>query len=202
MLNKAQYYESIQELPLNIFIEIMNTSNYLLLKKSGKGKKEKAFFLWSKIIQEYNSLTENEGQKHIVQLLQFVALMELKIRTVNYCLSSLKMNFNQDLADFANFFGIRTKITRLNKYEGIKKAETELKRMISAVEDKKRELERIEEKNSNKTSKNSFESILLDLSKFQGYSINSKQMTVFEFCLLLNKYKEHIKNVNKRKNGK
>lgn len=202
MLSKAIYYESIRELPMSIFIDIMETENHLLLVKKGRGKKDKAVAIWNNIVQEYNDLTENESQKHAVQLLKFVSLMDLKIRAINHCLYSLKLNFNQDLADMVSYFGIRSKITRLNRFDAIKKAESELKRMISSLEEKRSELENIQKKNNKESGNSGFQSVLIDLSKFQGYRLDAKDITVFEFCLLLNKFKEHIKNLNKKSNGK
>lgn len=202
MLKKATYYESIKELPMSVFIDIIESGNYTLLSKNGKWKEGEAIEIWNKIIQEYNEITESEGQKHVIQLLRFISLMDLKIRTISNCLFSLKLNFNSDIADAVSYLGIRSKITRINRFQAIKRAESELKRMVASMEEKRKELELIEKKNSNSDSSSNFQSVLLDLSKFQGYRIDAKDVTVFEFCLLLNKFKKHIKPVNKKKNGK
>lgn len=187
----GKYYSSCKELPLHNFIMCANNGDLKQMHKSGIYFKECARKKWEEILTEYSTLT-GRNQDGILAIVRYIAFLENKINLIYYCLRSLQKNYNQKLADELNGLGLKVKIKRINISQGIRIAVSEVKRMEQSILDKNKELEGL-----NKNG-NDFESLLIDLSKYQGYQIDTRKTTVYEFCKLTDKYKKHIQELNKK----
>lgn len=77
LVRHSKYYLNCSELPLNIFCEVANTSDYsLLIKRKGYRDESKEIEIWSNIILEYSQL-EGDGTAND-RLEKIITLNELK----------------------------------------------------------------------------------------------------------------------------
>lgn len=195
---KAEYYKSCAEITLYLFGKIIESGDLSLIDKKGKGKDAERSFHWNNIFNEYLELSKNENQHHILELMKYVSFMKIKIDLIYKCIQSISKNYNKELVDQLKKLGIRTKINRVTSHEDIRKVLTEVKKINISLKEKEKELENLT-KNENKEK--GFENILVDLSKFQGYRLDDKEISVKEFCSILNRYNDYHKSLKKR-NGK
>lgn len=198
MFKKSIYYNSAKDMPFYNFIQIVETGDLKYVMLSGKGKADIKLKRWNSIFSEYTKLTSNDNQNHILSLVKYVAFMSVKIDLILFCLRSIEKAYNKELSDLVNILGVKVKIDIVDTHKSIKIASSEIKRMKTSVDEKQKEIDDMSKNSS--TNSGDFESLLLDISKHQGYAIKSKEISVFEFCILLNRYSNFVKKSNK-KNG-
>lgn len=196
----AVYYNNIKEIPLSIFMQIIDGGDTSLLRIKGFFKKKDTNDIWKIIINEFSEMMGVENNHHTIGLIKYISLMNQKISLIEFCIRSLARGYNDDLSKMLNALGVRNKIKEDDLINSLNIALTETKRMRFSVNEKEQELNASHGK-SNDSLSDQIENLLLDLSKYQGYKID-QSMTVYQFCILTKKYKDYIKELNKKNNGK
>lgn len=195
MFRKPKYYNSCKTLPLSIFIDVLeDEKNIDKLVISGKVKTDYLFLLWENIFEEYNELNGSGSSKAMLRKSKFISKQKIKIIVLSRALNSLAMKYHLPTILFLKEQGFRTEIRYKTFFEDFKKANAELKGIISQVEQAEQELKGNEKIDVRKE----FTQTLLSLSKFLGFNY-SKENTVYEFCQAVKLMNESVKINN---NGK
>lgn len=199
LFNKPKYYDSCNDLPLYNFIKLLSTKDLSYLVISGKPKNLPE--VWDKVFNEYVQLTGSEKQTQILALTKEVAYLGNKIFMVNSVIYSLRIQYSEELVGVLKKLGftISLNVKNLKDYERqLDLLSTRLKSTISIYEKKAEELKKINSSDDNETNiESQYLGWLTELSKFQGYRLNPKDITVTEFVNILNNYKEAAKKVKK-----
>lgn len=190
-----RYYRSIKEIPLYNFIEIIETNDLKFLMKHGPGRRKKKIQIWEKIFDEYITLTNDKKVNNVFLLARFVTFERFKISLLMILLNSIRKQWNTELAEKINSLGIRSRITEDTFHRDIIRINGEIKLMVLSLRKKEKELK---DKNKGEQSgRNEWVKLLMDLSKYQGYRINPKKITVYEFCIILLNYKDEAQQIKK-----
>lgn len=193
-----RYYKTCEELPLSIFIDILETDNLSLLIKWGYVRNAKLVDAWDSIFEQYNKLIGNRSNDAILRNVKYVSKLKIKIKCLNHALTCLAMGYHLPAIQFLNRNGIRTRIKRATFVSDFKKARTEVKSMISHLEAKQKELDNLKQEEQN--IKKDFTRTILMLSQFLGYAYKPNEHTVFEFCMAINLMNET--NAKREKNNR
>lgn len=191
----ATYTTQTKDISLYNFIKVYEQKNFRLLKTRGIYTKKQGARAYDLLISEFTELIGAGSSNHILSLVKYVVFMQGKINLIIYCLHSLDSGWNREIAALVNKLGIRKAITRANYRQAINVAYSELKKMKQSLLEKNAELE----EQTKDRGGFEFEKVLIDIAKFQGYHINSKEITAYDFCMLVESCKEQAKK--QKKNG-
>jgi len=197
------HYKSCSEIPLYNFIKVLSTKDFKYLVISGKPKKLGQ--VWEKILNEYIELTGNEKQTQMLAVMKEVAFLGNKIFLIKSIEYSLRVQYSEDLVGQLkkNGFNISLDVKNYEQYnKQLDLLLTRLKSTISIYESKAQELKDMQEiKESDRDLESQYTGWLADLSKFQGYRLDPKEITVTEFASILDSFKK-ASSKNKTENGK
>lgn len=198
---KSEYYKSCSELPLYNFIKILvfNDLSYLIIK----GKPRNLHALWNDIFEEYVKLTGDEKQSELLMLYKETAFLSNKIFLVQSIVYSLRIQYSKELQDMLikQGFRIDLNVKDLSSYQ--KKLDnvlTQLKKVQSDLDRRKEEIKKHD--TGEKVSESYYDEVLSELSKFQGYRLNSKEISVSEFVSIRNRYNKYVKDQLKKQQKK
>lgn len=162
---------------------------------------------WNLIFSEYQSLVKDEKSNYILSLLIQISTGENQIIIMNNALHAISVNYTDTLAKALSKLFPRIKFSKNTIKKDIEVAVNVMKSRQVKLNEAKAELEKERKKSSeNKSSgKSQWISTLVTLSKYQGYQINIKTITVSEYCLILNNFKEYqlaLKNNGKQRENR
>lgn len=157
---------------------------------------------WDHIFSEYQSLVKDEKSNYILSLLIQIATGENQIVLMNNALLAISARYNDSMAKALRLLFPRIKFTKNTLKKDIETAINIMKSRHVKLNEAKSELERERKSSQSGKSdgKNAWISTLVTLSKYQGYQINIKTITVSEYCLILNNFKDY--QIAAKKNGK
>lgn len=181
-------------MPLYNFIKILVSNDLSYIGKGTQAQLEEA---WENIFSEYMSLSKDGTQNHLLGVIKEIAILENKLFLIQTIVDELSKEWNEALAKCLNALGFRYKYTLETLEKDLKLTVTNAKSLILRLDQRKNDLKALQSGSSSPTESD-FDALLIELSKFMGYRINTKEVTISEFIALQNNYKA----ANKPKNGK
>lgn len=185
---RAKYYTSCSNLPLWNFIRIITSGNlnYLLIKRGLFNVDLKP--IWEAIFSEYLELSGSSHHVKLLSLLKEQKILATKITIVHHAISSLQTNYHEGTVGVLRSMGFK-----LNK----KTASSDLNRVVSKTKTWVMRLNRVSAEldtlsKNESVSDSDFDAILAELSRFQGYRIDPKTVTVSEYIAITNSLKKDI----------
>lgn len=190
----SKIYQSCSELPLFNFIKVLVTGElkYLIIK--GRPSNESLASAWDNIFNEYTTLCGGLQQNHILLLLKEIAVTQNKLIIIQAIIDQLSKQYNSDLADMLRALGFRRKFDPQNREEytnDLKLTVSQAKTLMVRLEQRKAELNNM--RSGNEVKESDYDSLIAELSKFQGYRIHTKEIMVSEFISIFNNYKKSLK---------
>jgi len=189
---RSVIYQSCTELPLYLFIKVLTTGELIHLVQRGKPKKEQLKEAWDKIFAEYSALSENKQNNYLLSLLRDYYSIPNKIVIIQTIVDELSKGYNKELTDKLRELGFRHAYRPETYMQDLKITVTQAKGLILKYKTCYDDLERLQEKNS-KAEPTDYDLILSELSKYQGYRLDPKQITVSEFCAIVKRFKQDNK---------
>lgn len=205
-LIKYIYFTSCRELPLYKFIQCLESGDHTNLSRFNFLKFRFKFLkiLFDNIFFDYLDLVKDSKVLQTLALTKEKILCESKYNLVYNVLNCIYKSESLDtvipLVDKLKKMGFRYKFEYLDRdsfTKDLMKIGTSLKTLKLRIDDIKKDLDNLQKPDGGATTKNSFDTILVDLSKHQGYRIDPKKVTVSEFAATLNRYKDYIEAANK-----
>ena len=200
-------YHFCSQLPLDIFIECLVDSNYTRLAIKGTPSAKELAAAWDAIHIEYLELNQGNETIYSIRLQSEISLLSDEIQRVEeiiFLLSPAMLPLcggrEQELVDMLRYYGYKQTIDFNSDYT----------RTLNAIKNrlnpKKLRLDaRINEltdymktQASGKPDRKVFETNLTRMSRFQGYPIRAKDITVSEYVMI---FKDCIE-ANPKKEGK
>jgi hypothetical protein len=199
----ASYYQTIFELPLFKFEEVLLTENLNALTITGFPSQQELYEAWKEIMCEYSEAMGNGEYRVIERLMVEINDLSIKHTLINTGAESLKNEYSQIIAYWINFH-LRTKYEFKwgnPKYiEDIESCIRRAKGFKVTKELKQEQLKAIEAKmnagESKQIDKNYFTQMLIILGRYNHYKIN-KDIFVNEYCTYVNDYASYVDAMDK-----
>lgn len=194
----ASYYQTIFELPLFKFEEVLLTENLSALTITGFPTQEELFAAWQEIMCEYSEAMGNGEYRVTQRLMQEINDLEIKFQLINLGCQSLKNAYSKIMVDIINQH-LRTKYEfKWGNPKYIADIESCIRRAKGfkvTKELKQEQLKSIEAKmnagESKQIDKNYFTQMLIILGRYNHYKIN-KDIFVNEYCTYVNDYASYV----------
>lgn len=203
-----ELYLTCSQLPLNIFIECLIDGNLTKLVIKGRADGDKLAIAWGTIYYEYISLNQSPESEYIHKLQTDISLLNDEIQNVETCLIYLSPEYinlckgrHIEIIDLLKYYGYRQTIDINSDYSKVLIGiQNQLAPKKMRRDGKVKELdEYIKAKAKDTITRSYFDNILIKLSRFQGYHVRAKDVTVTEYIMLL---KDYIKSFERAEDVK
>lgn len=160
---------------------------------------------FEQVYYDYLGSRMNAESKYLLELLRDVTYLENKIYVIDTCVEWLRMVYSEDMVIILKQNGITGRFDHNNKDQyqvDLKTATTTNKKNMSQLRVKKRELEQYQSRLSgNEIKREDFTSTSVELSKFMGFRVDFEVISVYEFCVMCNKYDAYLEVKNSQVNN-
>lgn len=185
---KAEYYKNCAELPLNLFIQCVVTQKLHGLIISGKPTDEQLNEAWGNINQDYQDLTEDHDGDYLLGLFSNISYLDERLRIIYNIVAYLEIKRSEGLILLLQEMGFDFEYSEESLLTDLKLTVSQAKFDKVNLEMQQNELKELQSKGKQPTEYD-YDSILSTLSKYQGYQLRSKDLTVTEFIAILNRFK-------------
>jgi len=192
------YYKSIAECPLNVFISVLVSGDLRNLKKWGFVTAKKLVEVWDNLFDEYLKETNQAQYSILLRKMKDIAITKNKIRLAIGVVSNLELRYNEKLVECLRLLGYRYKFDPKDSDKYFKDLERVRKDIKNLIVINKELEEKLRGKEKDSVREQDFDSLLVELGRFQGYRLEKNKITVSEFLQILKNYK----TINSKKNGK
>lgn len=184
-------YDSCQDIPLYNFIKIVCESDLKWLTISGKPTDQELGEAWDKIFSEYNEISDSQQGNYLIGLLREYYAIKGKIEIIQAIVDVLAKGRNDQLVDALHKAGYRFPFNANDPAayrKDLERTVSQAKTMVIRFQQLHDDLEKMQNE-SGKTNPSDYDMILSELSKYQGYRLDPKQITVSEFCAIVKRFK-------------
>jgi len=158
---------------------------------------------WSILFEEYCTLSRNSGYESFYEGMQKVYRLDAKLLAITCAVKALSQQYDKKCVDILNSFGYTYKFDWNNKKEYFQNLNKVIGKCKVIAVERDREKARFEAltKDSKKQDPgvDYFNTSLITLSKYMGYHLNPKEITVAEFCGMTAGYEKEIEHLTKQK---
>lgn len=192
---------SCYELTMDKFIDCLVDNKLYVL---GKGTEEELNSAWEDVMHEFSGLRANNSTTEILELQKEIFVLRNKIKIITLCIDVLWETYNRDLANELKTMGFNVKLDWSDKVQYYKELNLIFRKSKTyevLARRKEKELHVLSNKNkSDKYSRKDFISINTSLSKYMSFHVNNSQITVAEWCDMVNKYEDYLESQQKQLN--
>lgn len=196
------FHQTIQTLPYSVFVEILISKNLLLLIITGQPAQSKLEAAWSNILNEYSDAIKTEKSNNLFEAGKKLIYNRWCINFLSLALDYLKHEYDAAIAERISTLGyplIEYNEDKNVYLKSIFEVETEAKFLIVQQNQLTAEYERLGGKKAPEQRQMiDYEKELRILSKFMGYNIRKQDITVMEYCSILNAYIENVEAIKKQ----
>lgn len=191
-LSKGSLHRSTKTLRLNLFIRCLVNKEFECLIISGQHTVVEIMEAWDDVFFEYCELLKGDDSDYLLSLTKKITLLEIDISYVDGALMILEKEWDEELAQKLNSMLFKV---RQDNSESFEMCRGRLKRKLHDLSDLHDEYKKyLSTKEGKAPTEEDFEKLLIVLSKYQGYPINSEEITVYKYIMILNNYISHFKN--------
>lgn len=198
-LNSGRVYSSCSDLPLFIFIKVSVTSDLRHLKINGRPSKRQLEEAWENIFEEYTKLSKDTTSSAVLGCMKDIAMLKTKLALIQEIVLKMANRPNEGFANLLKGMGFRFDYdpTDHEKYmNDLKLTISQSKTYMVRIKDREKDLADLKS-NGGEVKESDYDDLLGELSKFQGYALNAKEITVATFISVLNRFKK-ANNPNKK----
>jgi len=190
---------------LSDFIECTTYRSYSKLKRL-KWLYTPKFVLqqtWTILFEEYCTLSRNSGYEAFYEGMQKVYKLDAKLLAITCAVNALSKAYDQKCVDILRSFGYAYRFNWKDKKEYTQNLNKVISKCKSIAIERDREKVRFEalakEGKKQDPGVDYFQISLITLSKYMGYRLNPKEITVAEFCGMTAGYEKEIEQLTKQK---
>jgi hypothetical protein len=160
----------------------------------GEPTQEQLTDAWDNIFTEYSDICPTTNSTYIVQITREIKHLETKIAIIQAIIDRFKISYMPELVLILNEYGFYYDFTPETMLSDLQSVIAECSMFVVQKGVKEGELKRFFEGQKGEwASENDYDETLSELSKFQGYHLKSKELTVSEFCAIFNRFKRQNK---------
>jgi len=188
-------HRSCKTLFLDPFIQAYSNNDLSGLVIEGLPAPDELHDAWNEIMFEYSGLIKGDNSDYLFQLQKEIAVLEHHIIYIDYSVPFLKLRYDEDIAQEVRYLGYTVPGFTADNYQKSLNLITELaKRKVfdhgNLVDEYNRLNKTVEGK---KQSEGEFIRTIVMLAKYQGYNIDRKITTVYDFAQIFNNYLSEMK---------
>jgi len=192
----SNLFRRCSETPLDIFIDCFVNKNLMRLVKFGKASAKQINEAWEDLFTDYCELLRLPQYTRMVSLTKEIGSLQSKMLCINLCIRVLSLRYSYKCVQVLKRFGYNYKFS-ITDPEGYRKdLETVIKKSKSselALDRALNEYKALFQKSSNEApSQDVFQNNLIELSKFMGFRINPKEITVAEYVAIIKRREKEI----------
>lgn len=192
-------YHRCDHLKLYKFIKVICDDDLGTLRKHPFISRAMVLKAWSMISKEYSVLSGDIAYQTSLKLYKDIAREEGKLLLVISCLGVLTRRYSEScirkLVDLGYNYKFDSNIPESYQND-IEKVSKNIRMVKIELARKRIEFDKYRS-GERRTKKEDFVLSLLKLSKFMGYRINEKVVTVAEYILMSRQYREHVESLIK-----
>lgn len=160
--------------------------------KSGFPTQEQLNDAWDTLFSEFTVLSESKQSNYLLSLLKEYYAIPNKITIIETIVNALRDRYDPELIRLLRTLGFRHKYDPHGDYiRDLQLTITQSKSLVVRWNDLNTDLKNATE--GEKQEANDYDMILSELSKYQGYRLDPKSITVSEFCAIVKRFKKENK---------
>ncbi len=157
---------------------------------------------WNKIRNEYISVIKDKQQIYLYELNKEIHLLEFKIQQINLCVKYLSIEPNAEvLNELKKLVPVSGSFNPEDAQQYIKDLQlviNQSKRLIIQLDEKRKELEELMPKHSGASvSKEYFDKLIVQVSKYMHYQVVKQTTTVTQFANMISDMKMMAEAIKK-----
>lgn len=168
---------------------------------------------WDDILNEYMGLRENKGSRYMLDIIKDITFLKAKYQIIEQACSTLLVCFQhvfvsaaEELINVLKQYNYRYKFDLADEKMfsmNIRAVLSSNKKLISTWQRKEKEFEDYKKKHTgNEWTRKSFYVWAVTLSDHMKYRVDLDEITVAEWCTMLNKYDSYCEVVTAQQKGK
>lgn len=184
------WYKNCSELPLYNFIKATITNDVTWLKISGNPSDEDLHEAWSTIQGDFEDMQKDSQSDYLLNLISQITYTDERLRIIYNVVSILEIKRSEALISILqNELGFNYEYSEESLQRDLKLTLSEIKMDQVNLELSRKEYEDYKAKGKPVTELD-YDKLISRLSKYQGYHIKSKEITVTQFISILNDFTE------------
>lgn len=191
------YHQSCQTLRYDKWIEIVLTGDLSHLIISGTPTGDELESAWKSILTEYSELVQTEKSEDVFAAYKKVVQTEWHISFIDHCIAVLKVQYDKEIADLLSARGFGEVVYSEDREVYLKSLygiQMEAKVLVVLLNQYTAEYKSLAKDDISQQepgaarTRADYEKELWILSKFQGYRIIPAEITVLQYCMIVNLY--------------
>jgi hypothetical protein len=156
---------------------------------------DEAYDAWNEILFEWSGLVKSENADALFDIQKEIAILEHHIIYIDFTIPFLKLRYDEEIANEVRSLGYDVpQFTDSNYQEALDMITSLAKRKVFDHGELVDEFNRLNKTTTGKKqSEDEFIRTIIMLAKYQGYPIDRKTTTVFDFAQIFNNYISEMK---------
>lgn len=190
-------YDSCNILPLFIFMNCLCDEDYELLSDDPEVDK---VALWRSINDQYSDLVETNRTRAHNALVKELVMAQSQLQVIHSAVHILRIVPDESLItilkDTGNDFSFdHADVERYHK--DLDRCLTRAKTLVLNIQDTERELKELSSGKNERYTRRDADQDLVSLSKFMGFPINDRDITVSRYAAIQNLFYKHLESLER-----
>lgn len=199
--NKPRWsiYTRCSQTPLDVFIDALVNKNLGRLVIYGKATYKQINDAWEQLFTEYCELSGSPQYQRLVNLSREIGGLQSKLLSIRLCVRVLGYRYSARAVSTLKRFGYNYKFNPLDA-EGyvrdLKAVMIKSRSVEIALDQSLAEYEKLLKESDGKSlTEDDFQRVLIELSKFMGFRINAKEITVSEYVAMIKRREREVEHL-------
>lgn len=191
-------YRHIDQITLDKFLICLCEGDQQVLIISGHPSKEELKAAWDVLYNEYCEHSGGSDYRYMLGLVKEITLISHRKTRIDLIVQVLSRFYSEELIAELRYMGYAFKFPKEDRKQFITDLNSVVKRsktLSILLENKRRELEAYEKKGGKKPTRDYFDELIIELSKWMGFQIKESEIAVKRFVTILRRFNEQQKQM-------
>lgn len=199
----SNLYTRCSQTPLDVFIDALVNKNLGRLVIYGNASRREINEAWELLFTEYCEISGSPQYQRLVNLSREIGGLQSKLLSIRLCVKVLGYRYSARAVTTLRRFGYNYKFNLQNP-EGyvrdIKAVMTKSKSVEIALDQSLAEYDKLlKESDGKNLTEDYFQKALVELSKFMGFRVNAREVTVSEYVAMIKRREREIEYLLSKK---
>ncbi len=201
----SNLYTRCSQTPLEVFIDVLVNKNLNRLVRYGKATQNQMNEAWELIFTEYCEISGSPQYQRLLNLSREIGGLQSKLLSIQLCIRVLGYRYSSKCVATLRRFGYNYRFN-LQDPEGylkdIKAVMTKSKSVELALDQSLVDYNKLMKESDGKNlSEEYFQKALVELSKFMGFRIDAKEISVGEYVAIVKRREKEINYLLSKQNA-